>query len=798
MQVQPYSIYIDKRPLRIVFLVNPNKFNFQQFDAVLKYNMGKWGGRFNPIIFTDGKSIEEKWWKFLRDVDADVIKSLVPLQNELLEKIENFLSPYSVEVPQGIDDNGTHHSIHIYGEGLPILPTPDNVAKVSRFFMSPLKLVLFELSQMEDEIVKQFICRNFGIYTHNFHVDSTLGKNEKKIFPITNRLGLSSAFMELSTFERFIYPIQLCSLPNSFQDVEHDRMGGIFTVVVGDSPEDIIYSWNRTLLIPSVIRTGLHQVWLPTELANDAGIENALKSWLNRAADPSGTTNEEIQFVSFSLRKAELEKIAERFTKNTGLRRAVTVFNEPQIPNFQPRDFYLRLKENMDLYRATGSEEEIVLNEPNVLKWGMSGEHWMADVYIQFKPERYTNFIGNDLWWQLPQRNHLARRMFQKPSRIGLDGFPSVLMTRGGSTLSIKLPDEESVFRTLIVGENTPPDSADPRNKFVYRPFDDIEWSDKGHYLSGFLGIFSGLSFAHQIIKERYWRRMFDILSLRDPTKYAKRQETILNDIRKKIKKHGLNERNLDWWTNKIFNFSKQLATSDTELPFLAFVNEAKRELEEFNKSRQENQKLDFNEEEVKDIVSNLAELDILLIGIRSRCPQCGYAHWYHIDEVRQSLQCRGCGYKYPMRPQEEWYYKLNALVQAGCTQHGLVPVVLVLGQLLKECRSSFIFTTSLDLFKKIGDDAFGDLDIVCIQDGKFIVGEIKQSIGLFTKENFEKMADIAERLKPDILIFSSLDSKPNALVNDSLAALRKRLAPLGVDVNWYKLHPYIFEPSPV
>jgi len=60
MQNSPYSIYIDKRPLRIAFLIDPNQTDFEQLDAIFEYNHGKWGGRFNPIIFTDGSTIDEK------------------------------------------------------------------------------------------------------------------------------------------------------------------------------------------------------------------------------------------------------------------------------------------------------------------------------------------------------------------------------------------------------------------------------------------------------------------------------------------------------------------------------------------------------------------------------------------------------------------------------------------------------------------------------------------------------------------------------------------------------------------
>jgi hypothetical protein len=375
-------------------------------------------------------------------------------------------------------------------------------------------------------------------------------------------------------------------------------------------------------------------------------------------------------------------------------------------------------------------------------------------------------------------------------------------MKQGEPTLSIKLIDDESVFRALIIGRNTPVYKIDPRAKLVDQSFGDVQQSDKGRYLSGFLALFSGLSFAYQILEERYWRRMFGILSNQNLSKDEKKQKSIINKLKKGIQKYGADfqgkPEGLEWLSKYVLQLSKDQATIGKELLFKDFVKEAEKELKDFTLLRQENQKFEFNEQDVKDAMSNLTESNILLMGVRPHCPLCGYANWYHIDEAQQTLQCKGCGYKYPIRPQEEWYYRLNSLVQAGCAQHGLVPVILVLGQLLRESKLSFIFTTSLDLFKQRKSTPFGDLDIVCIQDGRFIIGEIKQSIGLFTKSDFNKMGNIAELLKPDILLFSSLDPEPDTSVTDNIEALRKRLTPLEIEVKWYPLHSHIFEASPV
>ena len=105
MEKSAAYIYIQKRPVRIAFLVHPEKADLNQIARVIAYNQTKWGGRYNPIILTNGQAIENNWWRLLREVDPDVIKSLIPLGNDLVEKIDHFISPYSIEVPKDENDD---------------------------------------------------------------------------------------------------------------------------------------------------------------------------------------------------------------------------------------------------------------------------------------------------------------------------------------------------------------------------------------------------------------------------------------------------------------------------------------------------------------------------------------------------------------------------------------------------------------------------------------------------------------------------------------------------------------------
>jgi len=294
---------------------------------------------------------------------------------------------------------------------------------------------------------------------------------------------------------------------------------------------------------------------------------------------------------------------------------------------------------------------------------------------------------------------------------------------------------------------------------------------------------------------------MFSILSHQDPSKDEKRRLSIRNRLGKKLQSYGADfptkAEGLEWLSEYVLQLSKEQATTGREQQLKVFADEARNELMEFNSLRQQGEEFDFSEQDLKEALSDLTRSNVLLMGVRSHCSRCGHTNWYHVDETRQILQCKGCGQEYPLRPEEEWYYKLNSLVETGYIQHGLVPVILVLGQLSQESVSSFIMTTNLDLFKEREQNPFGELDIVCIQDGRLVVGEVKQSVKLFKKSDFDTMAEIAERIRPSVLIFSSLDHEPSKLVNDNVTNIRIRLAPLGIEVRWYQLHSFVFEASP-
>ena len=175
MFTRPYSIYIDKRPIRIVFLVNSASTNLDEVDQIIGYNRSLWGGRFNPIMLTDGQTIEDKWWEFLRDIDPDVIKPLVSLDIKLIEKFENFLSPLTIENFREDRQSDLRTRINVYDTPAGIDINSLDFPELDAWYGGPT-LGIFNLDEMNDEIAKLFVLRNFGTYepeNTTFHIGRT-------------------------------------------------------------------------------------------------------------------------------------------------------------------------------------------------------------------------------------------------------------------------------------------------------------------------------------------------------------------------------------------------------------------------------------------------------------------------------------------------------------------------------------------------------------------------------------------------------------------------------------------------
>jgi urease accessory protein UreH len=89
-----------------------------------------------------------------------------------------------------------------------------------------------------------------------------------------------------------------------------------------------------------------------------------------------------------------------------------------------------------------------------------------------------------------------------------------------------------------------------------------------------------------------------------------------------------------------------------------------------------------------------------------------------------------------------------------------------------------------------------GDLDIVCIKDGLLVVGEIKHDQSRFELAQSLKLAEVAEAIGADVLLFSSLEKGQKNETKHMISKVKERLKGSRVQADWYQLGEEVFRPS--
>ena len=258
-----------------------------------------------------------------------------------------------------------------------------------------------------------------------------------------------------------------------------------------------------------------------------------------------------------------------------------------------------------------------------------------------------------------------------------------------------------------------------------------------------------------------------------------------------------------EWLAHNVVNIAKKYSKEEIDLDYVILRDFAKEETDEYNK-KPSGQAIEFNEKDFKEELSEIVDMNIFLLGVKPRCHLCGYRIWYQVDDVGQKIKCRGCGYEFSLPAESEWFYRLNSLVRAAVSLHGTVPLLITLGQIMGDARSSAMFMPSVELLKQEEGvkgkklTIYGELDLVCIKDGQFVIGEIKQSVGLFDTDDFKKMANLAKLVRPDVIVFSSMDKEPSMFVKENIKNLNTELAYLEISVEWYPIHYWVFDAHPV
>src|SRR6266851_8469389 len=93
----PYSVFLDHRPRRIAFLVDPDKANDPLLDAIADFNIDSWGGRYNPMIPVTGGEIYPDYWRLLNLSDPDVFYCCADVSVATIERLDREIGAVLIE-----------------------------------------------------------------------------------------------------------------------------------------------------------------------------------------------------------------------------------------------------------------------------------------------------------------------------------------------------------------------------------------------------------------------------------------------------------------------------------------------------------------------------------------------------------------------------------------------------------------------------------------------------------------------------------------------------------------------------
>lgn len=817
-----YSVFVHKRPITYAFLINPKEDQWSEhLDAICEYTLDKWRGRFNPVVPANGETLQPEWWELLKKIDPDYVISTTTLSESLRDQLNTEINPFDVEVPTA-NQRDAKPRIFTFNDTLRVIPDSSTLQKLSRIpfpLPPPPVLVNFQPGWTCDVNVKRFVLRNFGSYPNIVYWNHVLEDVPHINFHVDTKADLVRALVELGRPEaKVVYPIQVSALdgPNLYVDYQHEHSYDVFGLIIGDTYEEQVFSWNRVFFGSSVNQSHrLNHIWIPLSFARDAEFMATLGNWLRRMS-------ENVHLFSFSVSEEDLTNLAEsldppepdgRFVLKGNLYRTVTAPQAMPFPKFSASHSFsfwqgyshsIAAPKRAEHFRGYGSKEEFEVRTPQLNELRPGTGYWIADVFVEsdvnrFSGEAYSR-SGTTYWWRLPRKNYIAQQIFSQSARIALNGIPAIQLAAKDPPLKLDLPDDIDLLRMCVLGDVHGRMAG--RVKRTAPSIDWVELSNNGRYLNGFISVFGGLAQAHGILSERYWRAMLDQLSGRDLAKDQRLQNRVRDKLKKRITPDLTKSEkiaNFENLTDYVIQVARELGLEGTSKNFGDFVSAAIEEHDQFKK--QHKVEWEYDEQSVQRELSWMLRTGALQMGFDHTCPRCGSVNWTVIDNVRQEMICEGCRFKYSIPAEPRLSYKLSSLARHGILSHGLVPVVLVLGQLLRNAHSSFFFSPCFDLFQRVSGEPstykrLTDLDIVCIKDGKLVVGEVKSNQARFELEDCLKLAEIARTIEADILLFSSLDKETTKATQEILSKVKEQLKDSKVDVGWYQLSAEMFEPS--
>ncbi len=485
-----------------------------------------------------------------------------------------------------------------------------------------------------------------------------------------------------------------------------------------NSFDDFIYFWNRNLFVKN--NHLVDQFIITLEQMELLLAEPYFAPFLDKRLY---APENRIEILSFSLQKDQLEEIKNRLTSAS--RQKVYVVKEIESFPFKILDGHgLNSHEIGEKFSIeVGFDDEHLLSLPKLSfrdKFTTIEDHWAIDIVIRINERRTT----------------LKFPTTAAPNfgvcRIDQGRDISVVLNGRDDRLIVKVPTDYDIIGQLMTM---------PRiiNKRTERSLWEIGYSDCSYRLREFLNLFGGSFYAvREFFNDKFWSDLFHELSA---------NSRIEGDC---FTMSELSERCLNIMELEKFEI---VARAD---------------------GRQNRKNLIMG---LTDIVQELCENKILLLGFIIKCRHCSSKIWYSIEEVANQIICKGCSNVNYFKAETSISYKLNSLIKNNIHARdkdgiirpdGNLTVIKTLNYFSERASQHFSYLPQLSFFElPHAEKPFTDIDLACVVDGRLHLGECKHNSTEFKSDSYQcldMLLKVASEVRPEFLVLSCTVDDSNRL----------------------------------
>jgi len=800
--------------MRIAYLLEDWADSHKWLDAIFADCFSRDGGRQSLVVPVAASTISKRYEDWLQLLDPDVVVLLTFDNAALLPRLSELLGGTAIVERKRIQGQLEEHPrVSIESSGLTALSwLPFLKARASALQVAP-EFILDRYPAWGDD---GFVGDNFGtLYGsgNGFQVYEQIAMRGLMLTPedapenpwhikCVNAEEIpdgDALLVKLTERGKIATVAQLSNMNCQSYDVPHPWKSG-FCLVIGDTFTDRICCWNAglvlndahvqpysTLRVPSVVRSNA---------ARTTRIGEFLKRW-NWIGQHNGPAH--IVIRSYSLSQTDLEEFV------TGIQNSST-----SIVSFSP---ILSLDDccpadisQIPPHRSFGgvgpgiSEAAVngpvtVLDVPKPIQLNYSaGMHpifsrgsWYVDMAIdrlndqgQFGNVRHT--------WKLPIANQVVPLFHNsKVTRLTRSRELTVKADIRESEIEVKQPEDDQLFLSIICERPHYPYGDLRSAAATSAGYKFASISDKGRYLQGVLGMLGGLSAVEYVLGSHFWRTQ--LMSMASPA--LDQGAEVIKQLQRRLKaKDGkLTIDDESGWRNlsdRVIQIVKGLKTPREKTRYEKLLKSWAVELEaaiaaDIQLQPRRDEILAEAPAELKRSLSGLVASHVFYRGHEWSCRHCSHRNWMDVEALSDVLSCDVCQSDHQLPVDVALDFRLNEFLSACLREHDTLTVAWALCHLRSEARHCFIFSPQIALYRDYpenqGYKADRELDILCIVDGRLVVGEAKQSVIAITRAHIQDLAEAATELRADIAFIAAFTGD-DGLMKHKVAQLRTLLPP--------------------